>query len=151
MAGLSTKPQGGKYPALSQEKEGAWKGPFVFIHGADTQLGLKDSYNGIAEHERSWKDEIEWAKVAVKAANEMRPKPRFFVVCGDMIDAFPGTRNYDEQYRDFKTVFDELDNEIPLICVCGNHDIGNQPTVEGISKYRNSYGDDYYSFWVGGK
>ncbi|XP_046851255.1 serine/threonine-protein phosphatase CPPED1-like isoform X2 [Xenia sp. Carnegie-2017] len=150
MAGLRRKPRARRYPALSQEEEGKWKGPFVFILGADTQFGLKDSYSGIAEHERTWKDEIDWAKVAVKAANEMRPKPRFFVVCGDMIDAFPGTRNYDEQYRDFKTVFDELDNEIPLICVCGNHDIGNQPTVEGISKYRNSYGDDYYSFWVGG-
>ena len=68
-----------------------------------------------------------------------------------MIDAFPGQRNYEAQFEDFKAVFQELDPEIPLVCVCGNHDVGDQPTVESIAKYRSNYGDDYYSFWVGGR
>ena len=43
-----------------------------------------------------------------------------------------------------------LDPSIPAICVCGNHDIGNQPTKDAIARYRGSFGDDYFSFWVGG-
>lgn len=151
MAGLVTKPNERKYPGFSQEKEGKWTGPFLFIHGADTQFGLKDTWNKVPEEKRDWKDEVELTRVAIKAANNLHPRPRFFVVCGDMIDAFPGQRNYEAQFEDFEAVFQELDPEIPLVCVCGNHDVGDQPTVESIAKYRSNYGDDYYSFWVGGR
>ena len=34
----------------------------------------------------------------------------------------------DEQYADFLDVFGELNN-VPLICVCGNHDVGDAPEV----------------------
>lgn len=151
MSGLGTKPSGQKFPGFSQEREGKWTGPFLFIHGADTQLGLKDNWNKIPEENRNWQDEVELTKLAIKCVNELRPRPRFFVVCGDMIDAFPGTRNYEAQFADFKMAFQQLDPEIPLVCVCGNHDIGDQPTVETIARYRSNYGDDYYSFWVGGR
>jgi len=43
-----------------------------------------------------------------------------------------------------------LDPSIPAICVCGNHDIGNQPSEKTVTRYRGSFGDDYFSFWVGG-
>ena len=56
-----------------------------------------------------------------------------------------------EQEKDFIDVFQELDNEIPLVCVCGNHDVGNSPTVETVAAYRNVFGDDYFSFWIGGE
>ena len=59
MAGLGTKPNERKYPGFSQEKEGKWTGPFVFIHGADTQFGLKDTWNKVPEEKRDWKDEVE--------------------------------------------------------------------------------------------
>ena len=150
MAGLGTKPKGRGYPSFTHEKEGKWTGPFLFIHGADTQFGLTDSWDKIPEEKQNWKGEVELARLAIRSANALRPKPRFFVVCGDMIDAVPGSRNYEAQFEDFKMVFQELDPEIPLVCVCGNHDVGNQPTVDTITKYRSNYGDDYYSFWVGG-
>jgi len=35
--------------------------------------------------------------------------------------------------------------------VCGNHDIGDSPTQESLQKYRSNFGEDFYSFWVGGK
>lgn len=150
MAGLGTKPNGRKYPGFSQEKEGKWTRPFLFIHGADTQFGLKDKWNKVPDDKQNWQEELELSRVAIKAANALRPKPRFFIVCGDMIDAFPSDINYEAQFSDFKAVFQELDPEIPLVCVCGNHDVGDQPTVESIAKYKSNYGDDYYSFWVGG-
>ena len=150
MAGLGSKPNGRKYPCFSQKKEGKWTKPFLFIHGSDTQFGLKGRWNNVAEDKQEWQEELELTRVAIKAANTLRPKPRFFVVCGDMIDAFPTETNYEAQFSDFKAVFQELDPEIPLVCVCGNHDAGDQPTVQSIAKYRSNYGDDYYSFWVGG-
>ena len=36
------------------------------------------------------------------------------------------------------------------VCVCGNHDVGNRPTKDTIENYKNTFGDDYFSFWFGG-
>ena len=43
-----------------------------------------------------------------------------------------------------------IDPSIPLVCVCGNHDVGNTPTPEYIDRYRRRFGDDYFSFWIRG-
>ncbi|EDO41535.1 predicted protein [Nematostella vectensis] len=138
------------YPDLTRDKEGQWKGPFCFIQAADTQLGLIDSWNNVREDMQGWGKEIELSKKAIAAANRMSPKPRFFVVCGDMVNAFPWEKYNDPQVKDFKDVFKELDPTIPLVCVCGNHDIGDKPTEDSIKKYRNNFGDDFFTFWVGG-
>jgi len=37
-----------------------------------------------------WKKEIELGERAVEIVNKMRPKPKFFVMCGDLCHAFPG-------------------------------------------------------------
>jgi hypothetical protein len=37
-----------------------------------------------------WEKEIVLGERAVAAVNQMRPKPKFFVICGDLCDAFPG-------------------------------------------------------------
>lgn len=151
MAGLSTKPAGRTCLRFTKEKEGKWLGPFYFIQGADTQFGLKENWNKVPEEEQSWEEEVELSRQAVQAVNNLRPQPRFFIVCGDMIDAFPWKKHYKAQLKDFQRVFQELDAEIPLLCVCGNHDVGDRPTSESISNYKTIYGDDYYSFWVGGR
>lgn len=56
----------------------------------------------------------------------------------------------ERQYADFVKVFKNLDPEIKLICVCGNHDVGDDPTEETVAIYRKQFGPDYYSFWVAG-
>jgi len=56
----------------------------------------------------------------------------------------------EEQYKDFVKVFEELDPEVKLVCVCGNHDIGNIPTSHSLNVYRSQFGSDFFSFWVGG-
>ena len=151
MEGLKTKPAGRKCGNFTYENEGEWLGPFYFIQGADTQFGLKDNWNNVAEDNQSWEDEVETTRQAISAFNKLRPRPRFFIVCGDMIDAFPWKKYHKPQFEDFASAFKKLDDEIPLLCVCGNHDVGDRPTVETISSYKTKYGDDYYSFWVGGK
>ena len=46
----------------------------------------------------------------------MRPRPAFFIVCGDLVDAMPNLwpdiRR--EQEKDFLEIYSELDPEIPL-------------------------------------
>lgn len=148
--GAPRKAVGKKYPGFTYETEGEWKGSFCFIHAADTQFGLIDSWNEVPPEEQAWEKEIVLTRKAISAANKLSPKPRFFVVCGDLVNAFPCEKFNDPQVEDFKRIFKELDTSIPLVCVCGNHDIGDSPTQQSLEKYKSNFGDDFYSFWVGG-
>ena len=71
-------------------------------------------------------------------------------MCKAFICTVAGDPNKDPQERSFKKTFKDLDSSIPLVCVCGNHDVGNTPTLDSIRHYRDKFGDDYFSFWVGG-
>lgn len=69
------------------------------------------------------------------------------------IHLYPGAENQDlraKQYEDFITVFQGLDPDVKLVCVCGNHDIGDTPTKATLQVYRNQFGSDIFSFFVGG-
>ncbi|XP_070581007.1 serine/threonine-protein phosphatase CPPED1-like [Ptychodera flava] len=137
------------YHGLDKATEGEWKGPFCFIQGADTQYGMiADFFTEKAD--TGWQEEIELTRKAIAAANKMTPRPKFFIVCGDLVNAFPGTEGREEQEKDLKREFMNLDSEIPLVCVCGNHDLGNTPTRQTVANYVDKFGDDYFSFWVGG-
>nr|CAD7264148.1 unnamed protein product [Timema shepardi] len=143
---------------FSIEREKVFQEPFYFIQGADIQLGLIQRYiekNPVP----GWSKELQLAELAIKKVNAMRPKPKFFVMCGDLCDAMPCKLflfYYDmplirqKQEIDFKQVFYKLDPGIPLVCVCGNHDVGDQPTEDSIEAYHKSFGEDYFSFWCGG-
>ncbi|XP_072916587.1 serine/threonine-protein phosphatase CPPED1 isoform X1 [Hemitrygon akajei] len=151
---LSTflKAQRRGYEGFSEEAESSWKGPFYFIQGADPQLGLMKAWkvgdcdNGGDE----WQEEVQLTEQAVKAINALKPKPKFFVLCGDLIHAMPGTPWSERQKDDLKNVLKCTDPNIPLVFVSGNHDIGNSPTPDTVSEYCKNWGDDYFSFWVGG-
>ncbi|XP_046664304.1 serine/threonine-protein phosphatase CPPED1-like isoform X1 [Homalodisca vitripennis] len=134
---------------IDQNKE--WKEPFIFVQGADTQLGMFQDYEEITT-EPKWAQEIALAELAVQKVNQMKPRPKFYVICGDLCHAF-----YDKspeeraaQDADFKRIFSKVDPSIAVVCVCGNHDVGDKPTVEIIDKYKSNYGDDYFSFYAGG-
>lgn len=55
-----------------------------------------------------------------------------------------------EQTKDLQQVLRKVDSGIPLVLVSGNHDVGNTPTPETIAEFQETWGDDYFSFWVGG-
>jgi len=126
---------------------------FYFIQGADTQLGLIYNWSpegyGDKYPDSKWDEELELCRKSVEIMNNLTPRPAFFVVCGDLVDAcpdkFPEVRA--RQECDLKEVYSKLSPEIPMICVCGNHDVGNAPTKETIEKYNASFGDDYFSFY----
>jgi serine/threonine-protein phosphatase CPPED1 len=56
----------------------------------------------------------------------------------------------EQQNNDMKRIWSNLHPEIALICLCGNHDVGNRPTPTSIAKYQSSFGDDYLAFWANG-
>ena len=68
----------------------------------------------------------------------------------DMTLTLPGTPWRKEQTKDLQRVLKAVDGEIPLVFVSGNHDVGNIPTPETIAEFQQTWGDDYFSFWVGG-
>lgn len=125
-----------------QSKEG---NPFYFIQAADCQFGMIDAYCKKLPNP-GWLEEIELSKKLVSAVHQMEPKPAFMIICGDLCHAYPGDPLRREQVRDFKRIFGKLDPEVKLLCVCGNHDIGNKPTRTGLAEYRKDFGDDYYYF-----
>ncbi|XP_078295862.1 serine/threonine-protein phosphatase CPPED1 isoform X3 [Panthera onca] len=97
-----------------------------------------------------WGQEIRLTEQAVQAVNKLKPRPRFFVLCGDLIHAMPGTPWRKEQTADLQRVLARVDSDIPLVLVSGNHDLGNAPTPETVAEFQRTWGDDYFSFWVGG-
>uniref|UniRef100_A0A3Q0RLG5 Calcineurin-like phosphoesterase domain-containing protein n=1 Tax=Amphilophus citrinellus TaxID=61819 RepID=A0A3Q0RLG5_AMPCI len=75
------------------DAEHEWTGPFFFIQAADPQLGLMKAWrdgdcDGGGDE---WAEEVELTKQALEAVNQLRPKPRFMVLCGDLVHAMPGT------------------------------------------------------------
>ncbi|XP_026207538.1 serine/threonine-protein phosphatase CPPED1 [Anabas testudineus] len=140
------------FSGLTEDAEHEWTGPFCFIQAADPQLGLMKAWrdgdcDGGGDE---WADEVELTKQAVEAVNQLRPKPRFMVLCGDLVHAMPDTPFREGQERDLKAALSGTDPSIPMIFVSGNHDLGNTPTPSTVEQYCSSWGDDYFSFWVGG-
>uniref|UniRef100_A0A8C7ZH84 Serine/threonine-protein phosphatase CPPED1 n=1 Tax=Oryzias sinensis TaxID=183150 RepID=A0A8C7ZH84_9TELE len=140
------------FSGLTRDAEHRWTGPFYFIQAADPQLGLMkawkdDNCDGGGDE---WTEEVELTKQAVEAVNRLRPRPRFMVLCGDLVHSMPGTEFKEGQERDLKEALKGTDPSIPLIFVSGNHDIGNTPTPSSVENFCKTWGDDYFSFWVGG-
>ncbi|KAJ8413626.1 hypothetical protein AAFF_G00081330 [Aldrovandia affinis] len=140
------------FTGLTEDEQGEWRGPFYFIQAADPQLGLMKAWrvgdcDGGGDE---WADEVRLTRQAVQAVNKLSPRPRFMVLCGDLVHAMPGMPYREEQERDLKEALEGVDPAIPLVFVSGNHDLGNTPTADTVEQYRRGWGDDYFSFCVGG-
>ncbi|MGV3721729.1 MAG: metallophosphoesterase [Actinomycetota bacterium] len=127
----------GRYPGLDP----AWNGPFFFLQLADTQFGMFDK-------DERWDKETALFTRAVEHINRL--KPRFVIVCGDLVNQPAGTPLNGAQTAEFKRIARQISRDIPLVCVCGNHDVGNIPTPKGLAGYRRDFGDDWFSFQVAG-
>jgi hypothetical protein len=73
------------------------------------------------------------------------------------VNAFPTVNSNDAsnlndlhnlQKHQFKLIFSRLKDDIPLVCLCGNHDVGERPTPDTLAGWRNSFGKDYFKFNV---
>src|SRR4051812_24606349 len=105
----------------------------------------------------TWEREMQNCMMVVEKINQLKPK--FVIICGDLVHAFPPSypktnkwnlnqaEMYQNQVRDFKKIFSKIDKSIDLVCVCGNHDVGDRPSSKTVSSYKEQFGDDYFAFW----
>ena len=64
-----------------------WEGEWTFALMADVQLGmLEGNYPASGE---SWETEKEMAARCVAHINAIQPRPKFVIVCGDLVDQAP--------------------------------------------------------------
>ncbi len=100
---------------------------FTFVQVCDPQLGWGYGYD----------NDLNSFKEAVNHINGLQPD--LVVICGDMVDNFNDT-----SVADFLQAQSKL--TVPSYCSAGNHDVGNTPTVSSLERYRQAFGDDYFSF-----
>ena len=100
---------------------------------------------------KGWGEEQANTASAVEHINALSPRPKFVVVCGDLINSYPADPDGQVAETDaFKETMSVIHKDIALVCVCGNHDVGNRPSNASVQLYRDRFGDDYASFWCGG-
>ncbi len=129
-------------PGFEFEKESKWEDPFFFIKIADCQFGLLTT-------NKDWSTEISLLEQAVVHINRL--KPRFVILCGDMVHQPPHNKLHDRELADYKRVVSKIDPKIRLICVCGNHDVWNTPEQSSVLTYEKEYKTPhYFAFWVDG-
>lgn len=100
--------------------------PFSFVQICDPQLGM-----GGYEHD------VKSFRQTVKQVNVLNPD--FVLICGDLVH----TLN-EQSVGDFKAIKAEL--TVPCHCAPGNHDVGNEPSLQSLQSYREAIGKDYYLF-----
>jgi hypothetical protein len=122
---------------LGEQKKTREKHSFVIC--ADTQFGIL--MDGIPMKEPNWDTEVDLSRRAIEKINAMNPKPLFVCACGDLVDTESSFSSalaswkkimqkweheviMDQQNRDWKKVWAQLDPSIALVCLCGNHDVG---------------------------
>mmetsp|Transcript_25607 Transcript_25607/g.29549 ORF Transcript_25607/g.29549 Transcript_25607/m.29549 type:complete len:573 (+) Transcript_25607:186-1904(+) len=138
-----------------------------FIITADTQFGI--FMDGYHMEFPNWQTEIDISRECVQTINSMKgdERPLYVCVCGDLIDTEGSFSNAlaswksvmkdwyknliaEQQMTDWKEVWSHLDEDIGLVCLCGNHDVGNRPTAQSIQNWTSKFGNDYLAFWVNG-
>ena len=151
---------------LTEKDETKYKEKFTFVIAADTQIGFSDDLSWGGTDTEDYAADIATCKKLVDSVNALEPPPRFVTICGDLVHAMPpGLKGESEggkashtrysnrkRWRRQNEVFREALSRlrVPLVCVCGNHDVGDRPTPEAISNYESLYGQDYFGMWCGG-
>jgi len=106
-------------------------------------LQLSDPQFGMFADNKDFRQETINFEFAIATANRLRPK--FVVICGDLINQAGDAA----QTAEFHRIAAKLDPAIKLYNVAGNHDVENQPTPATLAAYREKFGPDYYSFRSG--
>jgi serine/threonine-protein phosphatase CPPED1 len=107
--------------------------PWFFIQITDTQLGMFENNVGFE------KETVLYEK-AVAKINILNPD--FLVVTGDFVQ----DSNSASQIIEFRRITAKINPKIPVYYTPGNHDLGQNPDVTSIRKYKKNYGHDRFSF-----
>lgn len=146
------------HPVLEQDKHTRpIESSHTFVVCADTQYGM-------INFNKEWEKEMEYSRLAIDVINNLSPRPLFCCVCGDLVDMVASLnideskgmteekcdKIQDKQNQDWKDIWDAVHPDIALVCICGNHDVGNLPTKRSIDRFKAAFGDDYLSWWANG-
>jgi 3',5'-cyclic AMP phosphodiesterase CpdA len=110
--------------------------PLFFVQMSDPQFGMYTKNKEFSQ---------ETANFEFAMANLNRLRPAFVVVTGDLVNEAGNQLQINEYHR----IAAKLDRGIALYSVAGNHDVGNEPTVASLARYRERFGKDYYTFRSG--
>ena len=95
------------------------------VHTTSTRRFRSDLENG------GWAEEQAMAEKAIQHINAMTPRPKFVVVCGDLVNSYPREAvSQAAEVLAYKHIFTQVHEDICLLCVCGNHDVGNRPVTQ---------------------
>ena len=133
----------------TQQASNAWTGAFTFVQISDVHLGhTKYVANQVTDLQTSLYDE------AIRQIENLRPKPLFVVVTGDLVDGVgsdaEGKPYWLKEFPEF--VSHSKAFTIPLYLVPGNHDVSSNSDAGTVTDYLtqikvlNSTQRDYYSF-----
>jgi 3',5'-cyclic AMP phosphodiesterase CpdA len=134
--------------------------PLTFVQMADPQFGQFAHFSGrtpqdLAAYRRQrlnvreapkvdhFREETRRFEAAVAMAGAARP--RFVIVCGDMVN----TAGDPAQVAEVKRIARALPEGVPVRYVAGNHDAcpdNEVPDPESLARYRADFGPDYYAF-----
>lgn len=107
-----------------------------FIHMTDPQFGMITANGDFSQETANF-------EFAISTANRLRP--RFVILTGDLVNK-PGDES---QIAEYERISKRLDPGIRLHHLPGNHDVGNEPSREDLTRYRKRFGPDYYGFREG--
>ena len=134
--------------------------PLTFVQMADPQFGQFAHFSGrtpqdLAAYRRQrlnvreapkvehFREETRRFEAAVAMAGAARP--RFVIVCGDMVN----TAGDPAQVAEVKRIARALPEGVPVRYVAGNHDAcpdNEVPDPDSLARYRGDFGPDYYAF-----
>ena len=124
------------FAAVPQIAPPATSTPFFFIQLSDPQFGMFTS-------DREFSQETINFEFAVATVNRLRPA--FVVVTGDLVNKAGDVA----QIAEYRRIAGKLAPGIPLYNIAGNHDVENAPTPAALAAYRQTFGDDRYTFRSG--
>ena len=134
---------------------------FFFIQMTDPQFGMFAHLSGMDEERildlrqrMGWNirpaskttgfaEETARYEKAIAAANRLNPA--FVLVTGDMVN----DRDDQSQLAELERITGGLSSNIPIYWAPGNQDVGDSPTFDSLTQYRERFGQDNYAFEYG--
>ena len=107
--------------------------PWFFIQLTDPQFGMFENNAG-------YEKETALYEKAVVSINKLNPD--FVVITGDFVN----DSKSDAQINEFKRITSKINKGIPVYYTPGNHDLGNIPDKQSLTRYKKNYGRDQFAF-----
>mmetsp|Transcript_24789 Transcript_24789/g.74359 ORF Transcript_24789/g.74359 Transcript_24789/m.74359 type:complete len:190 (+) Transcript_24789:89-658(+) len=122
--------------------------PWLFVQLADPQLGMHTS--DPSDPDDGWEQEAAMLDLAVAKINELKPK--FAIVCGDLVHEFPagvGERAEDparfaRQNAALQAGLARVRPDVPLVCLCARAAWASVPRRASTARVSSEFVQDWH-------